>query len=177
MRSGVIPGDIDGPRRVFLQECFQERRDLFAALVPLQEHHRFPTVLVHGSTAVVLGRLSGGGNHHRLSLGAPHRPQRGEPTEIELIRVIEDIPRFPVVAGRFTRLFLSAYSGSGLLIVCWGRLNTISAAWRWTRTVAFSTRIPVRSANASANRCSVQVEEGRSRRRGRRRTSCSNWSR
>src|SRR5258708_8433230 len=147
MRSGVIPGDIDGPRRVFLQECFQERRDLFAALVPLQEHHRFPTGLVHGSTAVVLGRLSGGGNHHRLSLGAPHRPQRGEPTEIELIRVIEDIPRFPVVAGRFTRLFLISYSASGLLFVCWAPPTTIPPACSCTPPLPSSPPPPTPTPN------------------------------
>ena len=35
--------------------------DLFAPLVPLQEHHRFPGVIVDGADAVVLGRLAGVG--------------------------------------------------------------------------------------------------------------------
>src|SRR5260370_6674276 len=143
MRPGVIPGHIDGPRGVFLHQSVQQLGDLFAPLAPLQEDHRFPAVIVHGSNAVVLRWLSGGGNHHLLSLGAPHGPQRGKPTEIELIGVIEHIPSFQFVAGCFNRLFFTAYSGSGLLIVWWGRLNTISAALRWTRTVSFCTRIPV----------------------------------
>src|SRR5262249_45922227 len=144
--------------RVFLHQSIQELGDLLAALVPLQEDHCFPSMIVDGANAVVLGGLSRSGNHHLLPFGAPHRPQRGKPTEIEFIGVIEDIPRFPMVSGRFNRLFFTTYSGSGLLIVCWGRLKTISAAWRWTRTVSFCTRIPVRSASSSARRCRVQVE-------------------
>src|SRR5258708_5673810 len=146
MRPGIIPSDVDRPRGVFLHQGVQQLSDLFAPLVPLQEDHRFPRVIVHGANAVVLGRLSWGGDHHLLSLGAPHGSECGEPTEIELIGVIEDIPGAQVVAGCFNRLFFTAYSGSGLLMVCWGRLNTISAALRWTRTVSFSTRIPVCSA-------------------------------
>ena len=33
MRPRVIPGNIDGPRGMFVQQCFQEFRDLLAALV------------------------------------------------------------------------------------------------------------------------------------------------
>jgi hypothetical protein len=87
-------------------------------LCRLAEHHRFSRVIVHGAKALVLGRLSGGRDHHLLSLGTPHRPQRGKPTEVELIGVIKHIPCTQSVTGVFNRLFLTAYSGSGLLMVC-----------------------------------------------------------
>ena len=98
-RPRGIPGHITGPRGVFLHQRVHQLGDLFAPL------NRFPAVLVHGSHAVGLRWLSGGGNHHRLSLGAPQGPQRGKPTALELIRVLEHIPSFQFVAGCFNRLF------------------------------------------------------------------------
>jgi hypothetical protein len=52
------------------------------------------------------------------------------PADVELISIVEGLARLQVIAGVFNRLFLSAYSGSGLVIVCCGRLNAILPASR-----------------------------------------------
>jgi hypothetical protein len=94
MRPGILPGDLDGPGGVFVQERFQQLGDRFATLVALQEDHGFPGVLVDGADAVGLGRLGRGRDHHVLPLGAPHGPERREPPQGALVGV------GAVVAGR-----------------------------------------------------------------------------
>jgi hypothetical protein len=42
-----------------------------------------------------------------LSLRAPHRPQRGHPTDVEFVGVVECISGFQVVAGLFDGLFFT----------------------------------------------------------------------
>src|SRR5512139_1654116 len=111
-----------------------------------EQHYRLTGMIIDRANAVALVRLSRGRNHDLLALWAPHRSQGRHPREVELIRIIEDLLRFQGRTGVFNRLFLTAYSGSGLLIVCCGRLMTMSAAFRWHRTVSASTRIPVCSA-------------------------------
>src|SRR5260221_12100117 len=108
MGPRIIPSDEDGPHGVFLHEDLQQLSDLLAALVPLEEDNGFPGVLVDGSDAVVLGRLRWCRDHYLLSLGAPHGPQRGEPTEIELISIIEHISCVQPLTGVFNRLFFTA---------------------------------------------------------------------
>ena|SRR5215208_7685796 len=101
---------------------------------------RLATVVVHRSDAVTPGGLDRCLDHHLLSLGAPHGSQRWHPAQVELLSVVEDISCSEIVACFFDRLFLRAYSGSGLVMVCWRRLSTILAAFRCTRTVSYSTR-------------------------------------
>src|SRR5262245_2965693 len=103
-------------------------------------------MVVDRPNAIVSGGLSRCRDHYLLSLGTPQRPQGRKPTHIEFVRIIKDGSRFQVIAGLLNRLFFTRYSGSGLLILCWGRLSTISACFRWTRTVSAATRIPVCSA-------------------------------
>jgi len=49
---------------------------------------------------------------HLLAHRGPHRLEDGHPTQVELVGVVEVVPRFETVAGLFDRLFLRAYSGS-----------------------------------------------------------------
>src|SRR5215210_7494040 len=134
-------------------------------------------MVVDRADAVSPGGLGGRRDHHLPALRAPYGLQSRHPAQAELVRVVETIARFEPVAGFFDRLFLRAYSGSGLLIVCWGRLSTMPWAFRCSRTVSYSTRMPVCSAMWSARRLSVHNENGSPRLLGRRLTACTNRSR
>jgi hypothetical protein len=130
------------------KERVHQLSTLLPALVPLHEDDGCSRVLVHGSNAVLRGRWSWGGPHHRVPLGAAHGPQRRPPTQLELSGVVEDIPSAQPLTGVFPRLLVTASSGSGLLLLGgWGRLTTSAAAVSGPRTVAFCPRIPVCSAN------------------------------
>ena len=94
-------------------------------------------MVVHRSDAVTLFGLGGSGDHNLLAFRSPYRLEGRHPTQVELVGVVEMISRPEAVAGLFDRLFLKAYSGSGLVMVCWGRLRTIPAAFRCTRTVSY----------------------------------------
>src|SRR5215217_1697526 len=177
MGVGVVPGYIHGARRMLLQQRLQQFGDLTPALTPTDEDHRLAGMVVDRSDAVALFGLGWRLDHHLLALRSPHRLEGGHPAQVELVGVVEDLSRSEVVASLFNRLFLRAYSGSGLVMVCWGRLSTIPAAFRCTRTVSYSTRMPVCSAMWSAKRLSVHTENGNPRLRGRRRTEWISSSR
>src|ERR671912_105417 len=86
--------------------------------------------------AVALLGLGGRRDHHLLAFGTPYRLQCRHPTQVELVGVVEAIARPEAVPCSLDRLFLSAYSGSGLVIVCWGRLRTMPAVFRCARTLS-----------------------------------------
>jgi hypothetical protein len=108
---------------------------------------------------------------------APHRSQRGLPTDIEVVGVVTDPVRVQMLTGLFARLFLTRDSGSGLVTVCGGRDNTMPPAFNMRRTVSSQPRSPVASALPSAQRCQGHSEKGWPPARGRRRTSASNRAR
>src|SRR5215211_748061 len=122
---------------MLLQKRLQKFGDLGAALATADQHHRLAGVVVDRPDAVALFGLGWGLDHHLLALGAPHRLEGRHPAQVELVCVVEMIPRLQPVAGFFDRLFLRAYSGSGLVMVCWGRLKTMPSAFRCTRTVSY----------------------------------------
>jgi hypothetical protein len=129
---------------MLLQERFQQFGRLASALASTDEDHRLASVVVDRPDAVALflGWAGVGiitcwpfGLHIALRVGIQLR--------LELLGIVEDVCRSEVVAGLFERLFLRVYSGSGLVMVCWGRLKTIPAAFKCSRTVSYSTRMPV----------------------------------
>ena len=121
---------------MFLEQRFEQLSDLGAALASTDEDDRLAGVVVHRAYAVALSGLGWRWDHHLPPFRAPHRLEGGHPAQVELVGVVEDIARFETAAGFFDRLFLRAYSGSGLVMVCWGRLKTIPAAFRCTRTLS-----------------------------------------
>ena len=144
---GVVPGHVDDARRMLLQQRFEQLGDLGATLTPADQDDRLASMVVHRPDAVALFGLGGRRDYHLLALRTPHGLEGGHPAQVELVGVVEVISRFEyAVAGLFDHLFLRAYSESGLLMVCWGRLSTIPAAFRCIRTVSYSTRMPVCSA-------------------------------
>src|SRR5690606_25288234 len=173
VRRRVVPRHVHRPRGVPRQERFEEFGHFAPPLVPTHEHHRLPRVVVHRAEAVVPRRLPRRWDHHLPPLRAPHRPERGAPGDVELVGVVERLPRLQAVALLFNRLFLSSYSGSGLVTLCWGRESTTPPSLRSRRTVSCESRSPVSSAKKSASRWSVHSEKGRPRARGRRRTTPS----
>jgi hypothetical protein len=114
---GMIPGALAGPCRSGV--CPGRSASTSSALSCRRwcrckkEDDGCSRVLVHGSKAVLRGRWSWGGPHHRLPLGAAHGPQRRQPTQLELSGGVEDIPSAQPLTGVFQRLLLTASSGSG----------------------------------------------------------------
>jgi hypothetical protein len=91
MRIGIIPGDIDRSGGMLLHESFKEMGHLLATLVLLELHHRFARVIIHGSNAIIGLLLTWRLDHHLLAFGTPHGPQRGQPTQIELIGIVKHL--------------------------------------------------------------------------------------
>lgn len=146
MRIGVIPGHIEGARRMLVDQRLQQFGDFSAALAPPKQDDRLAGMVIDSAQAITPIRLPGCRDHHLLAFRAPESTQGGQPTDIELVRVVEHIAWFQVIARFFDRLFFTWYSGSGLLILCWGRLSTMSAFLSNRRTVSVETRRPVFSA-------------------------------
>jgi hypothetical protein len=130
MRVRIVPRHVECPARMLVHERLQQFGDLAAPFVPAQEHDRLAGMIVHGADAEVSRRLSRRKDHDLLPFRAPQRAQGRQPTHVELIGVVEDVTGLQLVACLFDRLFFTAYSGSGLVMVCWGRLSTMSAALR-----------------------------------------------
>ena len=106
--AGVVPGDVDGPPGMPGQKLLQELSHLAPALVPARDDDGLAAVPVDRAQAVAPGRLSGGGDHHLPPDGAPHRPDRRVPADVELVGVVEDLAWPYAAAGVLDRLFLSA---------------------------------------------------------------------
>jgi hypothetical protein len=134
-------------------------------------------MIVDGAQPTPLVRLPRGGDHDLRPPRAPQGTQGGPPTDSECVRVVKHLTRFQVGAGVRNRLFLPAYSGSGLLICCGGRRRTRPACCRARRTVSSETRSLVCSARSSASRWSAHSEPGTPKLRGRRRPAASRAAR
>ena len=61
------------------------------------------------------------------------------PADVEPVGVAEGIARAQAAAGRLDRPFSNAYSGSGLLIMCCGRLKAMPPSHKRRQTLTFST--------------------------------------
>jgi hypothetical protein len=109
-------------------------------------------MVIDGTNAIPFRGLPGRGHHHVLPFRAPPGPERGHPGEIALVGIVKDLPGLQTVTDRFNRLFFTWYAGLGLVMGCWGRLKTMLAALRCTRTVSASPRMPGCSAIESAKR-------------------------
>ena len=105
MGGGIVPGYRDRAAWVVLHQGGKHLCELLAALLPLELHERLSGVVIHGTDAVLLIRLSGGEDQHLLAFGAPHRVQRGEPAQVELIGILEGVSCLQSVASLFNRLF------------------------------------------------------------------------
>src|SRR5918993_2728933 len=175
--AGVVPGDVDGPTGVPGQELLQKLGHLAPPLAPARDDDSLAAVPVDRAQAVAPGWLRGGGDHHLPPDEAPHGPDRRVPADVELVGVVEGLARLQAATGRFDRPFFSAYSGSGLVMVCCGRLRRIPPSRSRRQTLAPLTRIPVSSAKWSARRAAVHSENGRPSARGRRRRTPSSRSR
>ncbi len=64
-------------------------------------------MIVDGAQTIAFVGLARRRDFDLLSNGAPHGTQDGQPTDIEFIRVVEDIPGLQLVASVFNRLFLT----------------------------------------------------------------------
>jgi hypothetical protein len=120
--------------------------DPLAPFPAAEQHHGFARVVVDGAQTIALVRLPWGGNHDVLPSRAPQGAQGGQPTEIEFALIVKHLAEFQLVAGIFNRLSFSAYSGSELLILCWGRLSIVPSCFSARRTVSSEARMPVGSA-------------------------------
>jgi hypothetical protein len=145
---GIIPSHLDTTRRMLLQQCFEQLGSLPPALAATEQDHRLAGVVVDRPDAVSLGVGWVGVSIITCSgpWGSTSPAASASSSQVELVGVVEVIFWFEALAGFFDRLLLRAYSGSGLVMVCCGRLCTIPAAFRCTRTVSYSTRMPVCSA-------------------------------
>ena len=75
--------------------CFsQQQRNLLAAFMALELDDRFASVIVDGSNARVFVWLPRSRDHDLLAFRTPQSMEGGEPTEIELIRIVEHVAGF-----------------------------------------------------------------------------------
>jgi hypothetical protein len=146
VRGGIVPRHRAGPRWRLVSACLEPFCPFPAALVALHQDPRFARMILPRADPVVPGGLRGSRDQHRLALRTPLRAPGRPPTPVELIGRGADLSRSEPVTGVFTRLFFPRSSGSGLLMGCWGRLSTLSAALRGPRPVSSCPRIPVCSA-------------------------------
>jgi len=79
----------------------QEFGDFGPPLVAAHNHDRFAGVVVHCSDFVVRVGPARPCNHHLLALGTPHRPERQQPTDIDLVGIIEDFTRLSTMSAAF----------------------------------------------------------------------------
>jgi hypothetical protein len=167
----MIPGHLDGPGGMVVDHGLQPFGDLLATFAASEQHDGFARIIIDGAQTRALVRLPWGGDHDVLTSRTSQGAQGGQPADMACVRIGKHLTGFQVVAGLCKRRFLSAYSGSGRLIWCWGRLSTTPACVKARRTVSSETRMLVLSARSSTKRCKVHREHGSPKLRGRRRTA------
>jgi len=132
--------------RMSIKQGLQQFGHLAAAFVAPGDHYCLTRIPIDCAEPIVARGLHRRCNHHLLAFGTPHGTQGRQPADIELVGVVEDFAGPYAGAGVFDRLFLSAYSGSGLVILCCGRLSAMSAARSSRNTLGTLMRRPVCSA-------------------------------
>jgi len=118
MGIGIIPSHIDSSRWMLIDQGLKEFGNLSAAFATTKQDQTFAGMVVDGAYPIVFRGLSRCADHDLLAHWTPHRPQGRQPAHIELVGVVEHIPFVQAITGFFDRLFLTSYSGSGLLILC-----------------------------------------------------------
>lgn len=91
MRISVVPGHVNRLGWMLVQQRLQQLSNLYTPLATPENDDRFSRMVVDCPNAIRLLRLPGSWDHDLLTLGAQHRTQGGEPTEIELICVIKHL--------------------------------------------------------------------------------------
>jgi len=89
MGTGIIHRDKDGASRMLVNQSLQQLSDFLATLATPKQHHGFTSMIVHGPQTIAFVRLTRRGDHHLLTLGAPHGTQGRQPTDIEFVQIIE----------------------------------------------------------------------------------------
>ena len=82
-------------------------------LLAAEQHDGFACMIVDGAQTIALVRLPWGGNHDLLTSRTPQGAQGGPPADSKFGRIVKDLAGFQMVAGVCTRLFCTAYAGSG----------------------------------------------------------------
>src|SRR4051812_7417169 len=98
------------------QEGLQQFGDLAPALVAAGDDDGLAGGPVDRTQTVPARGLGRRGDHPLLADWTPHGPQGRMPTDVEFVGIVEDLPGLQTIASRLDRLFLIAYSGSGLVI-------------------------------------------------------------
>jgi len=92
--TGVVPRDEDRPAGVFIDQSLQQFGNFASPFALAKNHFCLPRVVIDRADAVVPGRLPWYWDHDLLSFRRPQRLQGGQPTDIELVGIIEHISRF-----------------------------------------------------------------------------------
>jgi hypothetical protein len=177
MGVGVRPGARAGAGRLPVDHGLPPCGDLPAPWAAAAPHHGFTRLLMDGTQALPLIRLTRRGKPAVRPPRAPPRARGRQPAPSAGGRLVERLPGMQRIAGRFQRLWWSASSGAGRLSWGWGRLSARPASGSARRTVAAEPRSPGRSARSSARRCRVHQASGTGQRRGRRRTAARHSAR
>jgi hypothetical protein len=108
MCAGVVPRDIDSFLRMPIEQGLQQLGNLTTPFVTPGDHHGLAGVPVDRTKSAAANGLPRRWNHDLPSLGTPHRTQCRQPTDIELVCVVEDLPWAYAATGVFDLFFLSA---------------------------------------------------------------------
>ena len=146
MGIGIILRDINRLPGMLREDCVQQFGNFTTTFVRAKERNGFPRMIVHGTQTIAFRWLSRRGNHDLLSARTPQRAQRWKPAEIKFVGVIKNLANVQMITRFLDRLFFSSYSGSGLVILCCGRLITMSFCFKSRRRVSSENRRPVWSA-------------------------------
>jgi hypothetical protein len=92
MGTSVVPGDVDRAREMFVHQGLQKFGRFSASLPAAKQDHGLTGVVVDGTQTIALVGLARRRDLDLLTKRAPHRTQRGQPTDVEFIGVVEDIP-------------------------------------------------------------------------------------
>lgn len=104
---GIVPSDINGFLRMFFKKKGEKLSDFLPPLMLAHDNRGVTGMIVDAPDAINAGGVARCGNHHLLPFRGPHGPQGRQPTDVELIGIVEDFARFQVVALAFNRRFFT----------------------------------------------------------------------
>ena len=94
MRIDIVPDNVNGFVRMFVQESLQKLSNLWSALAATEDDNRFSSVVIDTPNTVMLLRLSRSRYHDLLSLWRLHCLECRLPTDVEFVHIIEDFTWF-----------------------------------------------------------------------------------
>lgn len=118
VRVDVVPNKVDGFVGMLGHQGSQELSYLNPSLALAHQEDDLTGVIVHRTNAVLVSGCPRRRDHDLAPDPTPHGAQSGTPTQVDLIAIVEDLACLQIVSDCFDRRFFSAYSGSGLLILC-----------------------------------------------------------